>query len=168
MARLRAGMITVALTALLFAGGAAAQQGPSPPPGAAVQTSRPQLDDLLAPVALYPDPLLSQILMAASYPVEVVLADRWLADPGNARLTDGDLVAVVNQQAWDPSVKSLVAFPRILAMMDSHLQWTQDLETPSSPIPPRLWMRCRTCAGGRWRPGGCKAPPISRSARRMG
>jgi len=81
----------------------------------------------MAPIALYPDPLLAQILMAASYPVEVVQADRWLADPGNAALRDGDLVAVVNQQVWEPSVKSLVPFPRILAMMDKHLDWTESL-----------------------------------------
>ena len=122
-------MITVALTVLWFAVRAVAQPGPSPspPPPAPVQPSPARLDDLLAPVALYPDPLLAQVLMAASYPVEVVQADRWLADPGNAALTDGDLAAVVNQQAWDPSVKSLVPFPQILAMMDRHLDWTQDL-----------------------------------------
>ena len=124
-------MITAA--ALLLAGGQAiAQSGPpasdpAAPPPITLQTSPPQLDDLLAPIALYPDPLLSQILMAASYPVEVVQADRWLADPGNASLKDGDLAAVVNQQAWDPSVKSLVPFPRVLAMMDSHLDWTESL-----------------------------------------
>ena len=110
----------------MSAGPALAQPAPPPPPPPS-QASQAQLEDLLAPIALYPDPLLSQILMAASYPVEVVEADRWLADPGNAALTDGDLVAVVNQQAWDPSVKSLVPFPRVLAMMDSHLDWTQNL-----------------------------------------
>lgn len=122
-------MITVALTVLLSAASAVAQPAPplSPPPTHALQASQARLDDLLAPVALYPDPLLSQIFMAATYPVDVVKADRWLADPGNAALTDGDLAAVVNQQAWDPSVKSLVPFPRILAMMDSHLDWAQDL-----------------------------------------
>ncbi len=130
MAR-RATVITAAV--LLLAGGLAiAQTGlpasdPAPAPPITLQTSPPQLDDLLAPIALYPDPLLSQILMAASYPVEVVQAHRWLADPANAALQDGDLAAVVNQQAWDPSVKSLVPFPRVLAMMDSHLDWTESL-----------------------------------------
>ncbi len=108
------------------------------------------------PIALYPDPLLSQILMAASYPVEVVQADRWLADPGNAALQDGDLAAVVNQQAWDPSVKSLVPFPRILAMMDSHLDWTQDLgdafiADPAAVMDAVQDLRRRAMAAGRLR-----------------
>jgi hypothetical protein len=125
----RCAMMITAATLFLASAQAVAQPGTpaSAPPPTTVQTSPPRLDDLLAPIALYPDPLLSQILMAASYPVEVVQADRWLADPGNAALHDGDLAAVVNQQAWDPSVKSLVPFPRVLEMMDSHLDWTENL-----------------------------------------
>jgi len=120
-------MAAAAMALLLGGASAIAQPAPAPLPTTTAPASPAHLDDLLAPIALYPDPLLSQILMAASYPVEVVEADRWLADPGNAALRGGELAAVVNQQAWDPSVKSLVPFPRVLAMMDNHLEWTRDL-----------------------------------------
>ena len=87
----------------------------------------PQLDQLLAPIALYPDPLLAQILMAATYPLEVVEAARWVQDPNNARLRGDQLDAALQPQDWDPSVKSLVPFPQILQMMNSKLDWTQAL-----------------------------------------
>ena len=80
---------------------------------------------MLAPVALYPDGLLSQILMAATYPLEVVEAQRWtLANPS---VTGNAAVQAVDQNNWDPSVKSLVAFPRILQTMSSKLDWTRRL-----------------------------------------
>ena len=82
-----------------------------------------QLDQLLAPIALYPDTLLAQILMAATYPLEVVEADRWVQDPAHAALKGDQLVAALQSQPWDPSVKSLVPFPRVLQMMDSRLDW---------------------------------------------
>jgi Protein of unknown function (DUF3300) len=84
-----------------------------------------QLDQMLAPIALYPDPLLSQILMASTYPLEVVQAARWSdVHPG---LQGDDAVRAVEGESWDPSVKSLVAFPRVLAMMDERLDWMQAL-----------------------------------------
>jgi hypothetical protein len=87
--------------------------------------SQAQLDQMLAPIALYPDPLLSQILMASTYPLEVVQAARWAdVHPG---LQGDEAVRAVEYQNWDPSVKSLLAFPRILAMMDERLDWTQSL-----------------------------------------
>src|SRR5882757_5652736 len=82
-----------------------------------------QLDQLLAPIALYPDPLLAQILMAATYPVEVVEAARWSKD--NPNLTGDAALAAVKDKGWDVSVTSLVAFPQVLAMMNSQLDWTQ-------------------------------------------
>jgi len=82
-----------------------------------------ELDQMLAPVALYPDALLSQILMAATYPLEVVEAERWsVANPG---LSGAQAVQAVEGNNWDPSVKSLVAFPQILRMMSSKLDWTE-------------------------------------------
>jgi len=89
--------------------------------------SSAQLDQMLAPIALYPDPLLGQILMAATYPLEVVEADRWARNPKNAALRNAQLTAALEQQPWDPSVKSLVPFPQVLRMMDSNLQWTERL-----------------------------------------
>jgi len=87
--------------------------------------SQAELDQLLAPIALYPDGLLSQILMAATYPLEVVQAARWSrANPG---LSGAEAVKAVEGESWDPSVKSLVAFPQVLQMMDEKLEWTRDL-----------------------------------------
>jgi hypothetical protein len=86
-----------------------------------------QLDALLAPIALYPDSLLTQMLMASVYPVEIVQAARWLEDPANKDLTGDALVKALESQNWDPSVKSLVAFPQVLQMMNEQLDWTQQL-----------------------------------------
>lgn len=84
-----------------------------------------ELDQMLAPVALYPDSLLSQVLMASTYPLEVVQAARWSrANPG---LKGQDAVRAVERVDWDPSVKSLAAFPQILAMMDEKFDWTERL-----------------------------------------
>jgi hypothetical protein len=87
--------------------------------------SRQELDQMLAPVALYPDPLLSQVLMAATYPLEVVQAARW--SRANPNLRGQDAVRAVEPMDWDPSVKSLVAFPQVLHRMDENLDWTQRL-----------------------------------------
>ncbi len=104
----------------------------SPPPGepasAAIGQSAlsdAQLDQLTAPIALYADPLVGQVLTAATYPLEVVEAHRWLQDPANAALKGDQLAAALQQQPWDLSVKSLVPFPQILQMMDSNLEWTE-------------------------------------------
>ncbi len=82
-----------------------------------------QLDQLLAPVALYPDALLAQTLMAATYPLEVVEAARW--SQTNPNLKGDAAVAAVKDKSWDVSVKSLTAFPQVLAMMNDKLDWTQ-------------------------------------------
>jgi hypothetical protein len=82
---------------------------------------------MLAPIALYPDPLLADILMAATYPLEVVEADRWIQDPAHAKLDRDRLTAVLEQEPWDPSVKSLVPFSQVLKMMDFNLEWTERL-----------------------------------------
>ncbi|OFZ89727.1 MAG: hypothetical protein A2W21_15280 [Betaproteobacteria bacterium RBG_16_66_20] len=87
--------------------------------------SQPELDQMLAPIALYPDPLLAQVLMAATYPLEVAAAARWSrANPG---LQGDDAVRAVEYEDWDPSVKSLVAFPQLLARMDENPDWTRRL-----------------------------------------
>jgi hypothetical protein len=86
-----------------------------------------QLDRLVAPIALYPDPLIAQILMAATYPLEVVEADRWLRLAANATLRGDALTAALPQQSWDPSVKSLVAFPQLVHTMNINLNWTEQL-----------------------------------------
>jgi hypothetical protein len=88
-----------------------------------------QLDQMLAPMALYPDQLLTQVLMAATFPDQLVDAQKWLQDSGNAALKGADLANALQPLPWDPSVKSLVAFPQIIAMMINHLDWTQALGT---------------------------------------
>ena len=113
--------------AMLPALAQAAATTPTPLNQAAPQLTPQQPDQLLAPIALYPDVLLAQILIAATYPVEVVLADRWLQDPHNASLKGDQLAAALEQQNWDPSVKSIVPYPRILRMMDNELDWTERL-----------------------------------------
>ena len=84
-----------------------------------------QLDALVAPIALYPDQLLSNVLMASTYPIEIVDADRWLhADKG---LTGVALSSALDQQSWHASVKALVWTPQVLDMMNTQLDWTQKL-----------------------------------------
>jgi len=87
--------------------------------------SQAQLEALVAPIALYPDPLVSQILMASTYPLEVSEATNWLR--ANSNLKGNALNTALQQQNWDASVKSLVSFPPVLEMMGSQLSWTQNL-----------------------------------------
>jgi len=84
-----------------------------------------QIDALVSPIALYPDTLLAQVLMASTYPLEVVQASRWLKD--NKGLKDDALKAAVDKQGWDESVRTLIATPSVLDMMSDKLEWTQKL-----------------------------------------
>src|SRR6266536_419553 len=97
-----------------------AQPGGSPTP-----FKTEQLDQLAAPIALYPDPLVAQVLMASTYPLEIVQAARFARD--NPSLKGDQLNEALKQQTWDDSVKSLVSFPQVLTMMDQKLDWTQKL-----------------------------------------
>jgi hypothetical protein len=110
---LLAGLLALALTGPV----AAAEERPA--------FSDEELEQMLAPIALYPDSLLSHILMASTYPLEVVQAARWSRT--NSQLKGDDAVKAVEGMDWDPSVKSLVAFPQILQRMDERLDWTQRL-----------------------------------------
>jgi Protein of unknown function (DUF3300) len=114
---------SVLLAALLVLPGGVLAQSPGEAPSKAF--SKEQLDQLLAPVALYPDSLLTQILMASTYPLEVVKANNWVKQ--NKGLKGDALTAVLEKQEWDPSVKSLVNFPQVLQMMNDKLDWTQKL-----------------------------------------
>jgi hypothetical protein len=86
-----------------------------------------QLDALLAAIALYPDELLAQALMAATFPLQVVDASRWLEQPANKALTGDALTRALTHQSWDPSVKSLIPFPQVLATLNSKLEWMQQV-----------------------------------------
>jgi hypothetical protein len=108
-------------------GAFAAQAGQSaaPTPVQAAQQTPEQLQQLVAPIALYPDALVAQILAAATYPDQIVEADRWLQQ--NTNLKGEQLGKEVDKQPWDPSVKALVEFPSVLANMDKNLSWTSSL-----------------------------------------
>jgi hypothetical protein len=109
---------------LLFGAAAANAQEYAQGPGAPAFTQQ-ELDQILAPIALYPDALLSQIMMAATYPREVTEAADW--SRANRDLNGDRAVRAVERYDWDPSVKSLVAFPQILDMMNQKINWTEDL-----------------------------------------
>jgi len=94
------------------------------PPQAAQQSSE-QLQELVAPIALYPDALIAQILAAATYPDQVVEAEKWMAQ--NKNLQGDQLAQEVDKQPWDPSVKALTQFPAVLANMNQNLAWTSEL-----------------------------------------
>lgn len=113
----------VLLTATFLAAQQPAPPGQDPPP--AQLLSPEQLDNLVAPVALYPDRLLSQVLVAATYPLEVVEAAQWLQQ--NRNLQGPQLVDAAREQNWDPSIQALVVFPDILNRLNSDIRWTTDL-----------------------------------------
>jgi hypothetical protein len=103
-----------------------AQDQAAPPPAAAQQAFPPeQLDSLVAPIALYPDSLLSQVLVASTYPLELVEANQWLQQNGN--LQGQALIAAAQQQNWDPSIQALVPFPDVIRRLNSDVRWTTDL-----------------------------------------
>ena len=101
------------------------------PPQAASQIAPPQLlapdrlDNLVAPIALYPDEMLGQMLAACTYPLEIVEAQQWLQRNGN--LQGQPLIEAARQQNWDPSVEALVAFPDVMALFNRDIRWTTDL-----------------------------------------
>src|SRR5262245_52835418 len=112
-------LFTVLLVAATATGGVARAQGEPPP------FKPEEIEAMVAPIALYPDDLLSQVLMAATYPLEIVQAARWVKANPNVK---GDAaVKAVENQTWDVSVKSLVAFPQILEPMNEKIDWTQKL-----------------------------------------
>jgi hypothetical protein len=122
-----------------FAHSRARAQSPQPPPPApysppnsppsstpaAPLLTQQQLDNLVAPIALYPDPLVSELLAASTYPMEVAEAQQFLAD--HPKWKPPKLVDEAKKQKWDPSVQGLVAFPQVLAMMTQDIAWTTQL-----------------------------------------
>ena len=100
-------------------------QSAAQPPVQTAQQTPEQLQQLVAPIALYPDALVAQILAAATYPDQIVEADRWLQQ--HTDLKGEGLGKQVDTQPWDPSVKALVEFPSVLANMDKNLSWTSSL-----------------------------------------
>jgi hypothetical protein len=135
MQHLRLRLLAATLPFLLASPPVFAQQ-PAPPTreeataalkSASAAFTRQQLDQMLAPIALYPDQLLTALLMAATFPPQIVDAGKWLQDSANAALKGDALAAAVELLPWDPSVKSLVPFPQVIVMMNDHLDWTEAL-----------------------------------------
>jgi Protein of unknown function (DUF3300) len=115
---------------LLFAPGAIYASPIDQPSGQAIsppveQQTPEELQQLVAPIALYPDALVSQILAASTYPTEIVEADRWVQE--HPDLKGKDLANAVDRQPWDPSIKALTQFPSVLANLDKNLSWTSAL-----------------------------------------
>ena len=117
--------ITVVFSAGRHTPRRAAQDSSSPAKAGAKPFKPEELEQIVAPIALYPDGLVAQILMASTYPLEVVEAGRFAKD--NAKLKGDALNQALKKQSWDDSVKSLVSFPQILTMMSDKLDWMQKL-----------------------------------------
>ncbi|WP_457488979.1 DUF3300 domain-containing protein, partial [Tardiphaga sp. P5_C10] len=126
-------LITLALMMTIPVAASAQTADKAPASGAPVGQSTPsvellkpeQLEALVAPIALYPDELLANVLAASTYPLEVVQADRWAKERKSLK---GDaLKEAVDKQAWDDSVKALVSTPDVLAMMSDKVDWTKSL-----------------------------------------
>ncbi len=100
-----------------------------PDQGPAQALSAEDLEQLLAPIALYPDSLLAQVLAASTYPAQVAVADQWLQQMRAAGYSSPDQIAegANEQSSWDPSIKALTAFPDVLDMMNHDLEWTSNL-----------------------------------------
>jgi uncharacterized membrane protein YgcG len=123
-------LATVLSGALMLTGGCAAAAAPEIqatelPAVQPAQMTADQLQQLVAPIALYPDALVAQILAASTYPTEVVEAQRWMQQ--HSILQGTELASEVDKQFWDPSVKALTQFASVLAMMDKNLSWTSAL-----------------------------------------
>ncbi len=122
-------LLAVLCSILLIPGDSMAwapQQSSTPAPaGQASKIPAEQLDSLVAPIALYPDPLLAQVLAASTYPLEIILLQRWLEK--NKTLKDKELADAVAKQPWDASVQALAALPDVVKRLGDDIQWTSDL-----------------------------------------
>src|SRR5215469_8039927 len=123
------GTISKVLAVLMIGTGTSAwpQEPAVSAPGQVAAQTLPsqQLDNLVAPIALYPDPLLGEVLVASTYPLELIEAQQWLQ--ANHDLHGKQLMDAVRQQNWDASVQALVAMPQVLAKLTQDIHWTTDL-----------------------------------------
>ena len=130
---LRYKLLVVTCAALLVPGNLASLASQSPATQAtstseAKETEKlppDQLDSLVAPIALYPDPLLSQTLVASTYPLEVIQLQQWLEK--NKDLKDKELAEAVKKQDWDPSIQAMAALPDVVKQLSENIKWTTDL-----------------------------------------
>ena len=121
-------VLSLSLCAMLLVQGVPAQTSPQPstnPAPTVAPLTTDQLDSLVAPIALYPDALVAQVLAASCYPEEVAFADDWLGQ--NSNLQGSALTQAIDQQPWDPSVKALTQFRSVLHDLAKNLSWTSSL-----------------------------------------
>ena len=159
-----AGVLALSLLPVSISSALGQDYGPPPPPpdsgyGAPASSYQPQgpdqLDQLVAPIALYPDSLVAQILAAATYPAQVASAQQFIQQNGN--YPPDQLAGLANTQPWDPSVKSLVAFPQVVNDMNRNMDWTTSLgnayyNQPQDVMSAVQQMRQRAYAAGTLRP----------------
>ena len=123
LALILSGSLTVSTAPIGFAG--QTEPAPDQSPTPVVKQTPAQLQQLVAPIALYPDELVAEVLAAATYPTQIVEAKRWLQD--HKDLQGKQLGDEVDKQNWDSSVKAMTEFPSVLANMDKNLSWTSSL-----------------------------------------
>jgi hypothetical protein len=170
-------LLSVSVTISSFSTSACKQSGQeqSPPPGQPAQTSTQtaaqgqapaatyaaptadQLYQLVAPIALFPDNLVAQVLAASTFPDEVTAANSWLAQ--NANLKGDQLMQAVNQQSWDASVKGLTQFPDVLAQLATNLAWTSALGDAYFNIPQSVMNAVQTMRQRAYQSGNLKSNP---------
>jgi hypothetical protein len=134
------------------AGYALQQQAPE-----ALKQGAAQLDQLVAPIALYPDSLIAQILAAATYPGQIVEAQKWMQK--NKGVAGAQLAKEVNKQSWDASVKALTQFPAVLANMNQNLAWTSELGDAYINQPQQLTQAIQTMRQRAMQAGNLKSTP---------
>src|ERR1700741_3773827 len=125
--------LTAIVCAILLIPGTASTTAPTDmgaeqsgaPEEQAAKIPNDQLDSLVAPIALYPAPLLAQVLAASTYPLEIMQLQQWLEK--NKNLKDKELVDAVSKQPWDPSIQAMAALPDLVKRLTDDIQWTTDL-----------------------------------------
>src|SRR5207344_1716046 len=121
-------IVVAVICALVLAPGDMSLLAQAAPQAATEEAARipaEQLDSLVAPIALYPDPMLSQTLVASTYPLEIIQLQQWLAK--NKGLKDKALADAVKKQDWDPSIQAMAALPEVVKQMAENIKWTTDL-----------------------------------------
>ncbi|HTB64915.1 MAG TPA: DUF3300 domain-containing protein [Steroidobacteraceae bacterium] len=161
-------LLSLSLLSASWCGSALAQDQPPPPPQAEAapqggarssytEQSPTQLQQLVAPIALYPDQLVAQILAASTFPEQIVEADRWAQ--ANPSLKGAALGQAVDQQPWDSSVKALTAFPAVLGNMDKNLSWTSSLGDAYYNQPQDVMNAVQAMRGRAQQAGNLKSTP---------
>ena len=127
--QIQAVVLSFTMTMMVIPGYAASRESPANPQQETVPTSgtpsAKELQQLVAPIALYPDKLVAQVLAGSTYPTQIVEAERWMQEHKN--LQGKELAQAINEQIWDPSIKALTEFPQVLDNMSKNLSWTSAL-----------------------------------------